>query len=221
MTRPAPSTRLRAALAAAALLVAPASLAAGPVAFDGGWREQGFPFRPSNDYALRGNSLEVASDGTVSLLWAPVAAGMRGARAASWAWSVERGVPPTDLGRRGGDDRNLALYFAFADPETARRADLSRGARLLREPGTRVLVYVWGGGAPRGTVLRSPYLDGLRTVVLRPAGTGAHRERVDLAADHRRAFGSEPGVLLGMGVSADSDDTDSEIRAVVSDLVLR
>jgi hypothetical protein len=206
---------------AAALLAAPLALPAGPIAFDGGWRGQGFPFRPSNEYDQRGRSLGVVSEGTVSLLWMPVPPDLHGAGAASWAWSVERGGPPTDLARRGGDDRNLALYFAFADPETARALDPSRGARLLRQPGTRVLVYVWGGASDRNTVLRSPYLDGLRTVVLRQAGTGAHREEVNLVADHQRAFGTEPGVLLGIGVSADSDDTETEIRATVSDLVLR
>jgi hypothetical protein len=205
----------------AALIAAPLALSAQPFAFDGAWREQGFPFRPSNDYALRGGSLGVASDGTVSLLWAPVPEARRGATRAAWSWAVERGVPPTDLSRRGGDDRNLALYFAFTDAETARSADASRATRLLRDPATRVLVYVWGGASARGTILPSPYLPGLRTVILRPAGTGAHAERVDLAADHRRAFGTAPGVLLGLGVSADSDDTGEAIRATISGLELR
>jgi len=56
---------------------------------------------------------------------------------------------------------------------------------------------------------------------LRPAGTGAHRENVDLAADYRRAFGGVPGALVGLAVSADSDDTNSRIRARVSGLVLK
>jgi len=59
------------------------------------------------------------------------------------------------------------------------------------------------------------------TIPLRPAGTGSHSERVDLAADYARAFGGAPGALIGLAVSGDSDDTDSVIRAAIGNLVLR
>jgi hypothetical protein len=206
-------------LALAVLLAPP--LSAEPLPFDGSWREQGFLRLSSNDYRQEGWALGVVSDGTVSLLWRAVPPRLGGTTAAAWSWSVAEGVPPTDLARRGGDDRNLAVYFAWTDPETARGIDPGRATRLLREPSTRVLVYVWGGAAGRGTVLPSPYLPGLRTVVLRPAGTGTFSERVDLGADFRRAFGAPPGVLVGIGVSADADDTGGTIRAVLGAVDLR
>ncbi|MBM2574958.1 DUF3047 domain-containing protein [Jannaschia sp. Os4] len=198
----------------AALLALPA--AATPVAFDGSWREQGFLRLSSNDYRQGGGTLGVTSDGTVSLLWKAVPDALRGATRASWGWAVSDSVPATDLRRKGGDDRNLALYFAFTTPEAAARADPSNARRLLRDPDTRILVYVWGGQSGRGTIQASPYLQGMRTVVLRPAGTGQHVEQVDLAADHARAFGTAPGVLVGLGVSADADDTDSLIRGSIT-----
>ena len=127
-----------------------------------------------------------------------------------------RGWRSTDLRRKGGDDRNLAVYFAWTDAETAARADPSNAARLLRGANTRVLVYVWGDDDARGTIQASPYLEGLCTVILRPAGTGQHVERVDLAGDFRRAFGTAPGVMVGIGISADSDDTGGRIRASIT-----
>ena len=39
---------------------------------------------------------------------------------ARWRWRKTHGVGPTDLTRKGGDDRVLAVYFAFADPEHAK-----------------------------------------------------------------------------------------------------
>ncbi|WP_371156579.1 DUF3047 domain-containing protein [Jannaschia sp. 2305UL9-9] len=196
-------------------------VSAAQLSFDGSWQEQGFLRLTSNDYAQRGGSLGVTSDGTVSLLWKAVPDSLRGATAASWRWTVEQGVPATDLRRKGGDDRNLALYFAWTDAATAATANPNRATRLLRNPATKVLVYVWGDDEGRGTIQNSPYLPGLRTVVLRPAGTGQFSESVDLAADYARAFGEAPGVLMGVGVSADSDDTDSVIRASISSLDLR
>ena len=45
-------------------------------------------------------------------------------------------------------------------------------------------------------------------------------ETADLRADYRRAFGREPGPLVGIGVSSDSDDTATMADARLSDLVI-
>ena len=58
-------------------------------------------------------------------------------------------------------------------------------------------------------------------MVLRPSGTGAASENVNLARDYARAFGGSPGALVGLAVSGDSDDTGSMIEATVSGLRLQ
>ncbi|SET68859.1 DUF3047 domain-containing protein [Oceanicella actignis] len=206
--------------AAAAVCLAGAAPAWAPVSFDG-WAEQRFSLFFGNEWRTRGTSLEVRADGTVSMLWSALPEAAWGARAASWRWSVARSVPPTDLTRRGGDDRNLALYFIFMPAEIA-RAHRGKGIRaLLDVDEARVLMYVWGGAHPRGAVLPTPYLGARgRTVALRPAGEGAFAEQVDLDADHRRAFGAPAASLVGLAVSADADDTDSALRARLEDLRL-
>ncbi len=193
---------------------------ASPVPFDRGWKEQGFLRLWTNEYSFRGRQVDVVSDGTVSLIWRPVDTDMREAKTASWRWRVTEGVAATDLTRKGGDDRNLALYFVFVDEATAATLNPSNARRLLRNKSTRALVYVWGGAHARGDSLPNPYHPGLRTMVLRGPGEGAFSERVDLAADHRRAFGTAPGVLVGLAVSSDSDDTDGRVRASIADLTL-
>ena len=194
--------------------------AASPVPFDGSWREQGFLRFWSNDYSFRGSQLDVVSEGTVSLVWRPVDPGLRSATTASWRWRVTEGVAATDLTRKGGDDRNLALYFVFVDEATASDLNPSNARRLLRNKSTRALIYVWGGDHARGEILPSPYHPGLRTKVLRTSADGTFAESVDLAADYRLAFGAQPGVLVGLGVSADSDDTHGRVRASIADLRL-
>lgn len=193
---------------------------ASPVPFDGNWREQGFLRLWTNDYSFRGSQVDVVSDGTVSLIWRPVDAELRGATNASWRWRVTEGVSATDLTQKGGDDRNLAMYFVFVDAETAKTLNASNARRLLRNKNMRALVYVWGGSHARGDMLPNPYHPALRTMILRGPGEGTFSERVDLAADYRRAFGSDPGVLVGLGVSADSDDTDGRVRASIANLRL-
>ena len=73
----------------------------------------------------------------------------------------------------------------------------------------------------RGEMLPTPYLGELgRTLILQPAGTGQARERVNLKADFQRAFGTKPTLLVGISISADSDDTGTQIRARVSNMRL-
>ncbi|MCV6591758.1 MAG: DUF3047 domain-containing protein [Silicimonas sp.] len=202
------------------LMALATSATAEPVAFDKSWREQGFLRLFTNDYALRGGRVGVVSDGTVSLIWRPVEGALRGATRASWRWQVAEGVVPTDLSAKGGDDRNLALYFVFVDEATAKSLTRNNARRVLRNPSTRALVYTWGGDHEIGAVLKSPYHPALRLKILRNAPTGSFSETVDLASDHRRIFGTAPGVLVGLALSADSDDTDGLIRASVADLTL-
>lgn len=190
--------------------------------FDSGWQEQTFSFFGNgNDFVFKGRALDVGSDDNVSLVWDALPESVWNAGTASWRWQVDAGVPPTDLTRKGGDDRNLAVYFVFlpaSDTASVREAGIRS---LLDNEEARVLTYVWGGDHARGEMLRSPYLGSRgRTVVLRGAGTGSASESVDLAADYARAFGGTPPSVVGVAVSADSDDTDSRIRARVSDLRL-
>ena len=192
------------------------------IAFDDRWSEQRLTIFGSNQYSLDGDSLGVISDGTVSLMWTRLPEGMWQTSEASWEWMVDRSVPPTDLTLKGGDDRNLSLYFIFLPEEAARAATHVGPLALLDNPDARVLVYVWGGAYERGQILPSPYLGARgRSVVKRAAGEGAAAERVNLGRDHRRAFGEAPQRLVALAVSADSDDTGTAVSASISRLRLR
>lgn len=187
--------------------------------FDKSWVEQGFLRLWTNDYGLKGRQLLVSSNGTVSMLYRPVPKAAWGSKMASWGWSVTKSVVATDLTRKGGDDRNLAIYFVFMDAGDADRLSGGSIRKVLKNSSTKALVYVWGGDYPRGKILFSPYgPNKLKTVASRRAGNGVFSENVDLAADYKRAFGAIPGVLVGVGISADSDDTDGVISATIKDL---
>ena len=143
---------LRTALAVT-LLATP--LAAGPVSFASGWSEQKLSLFSSNDYSF-GNTLGMVSNGSVSIAWTRLPQSEWGASAASWAWTVEQSVPPTDLSRKGGDDRNLSVYFVFV-PEAVAPSIAGSGIRsLLGRDDVRVIQYAWGGNHSRGQVIRTP-----------------------------------------------------------------
>jgi len=196
-----------------------AQATAEPLNFDQSWKKQGFFRFWSNKYELSGASLSVTSAGTVSMLYRPVPRSDWEAASASWRWSVSQSVIATDLLQKGEDDRNLAIYFVFVDQASAEKLSQRSARRLLRNKNTRALAYVWGGDYVPGTILNSPYGRGaLKMVIRQPAGTGDFQETVDLAGDFERAFGGDPGVLVGVAITADSDDTDGQINAIIQDL---
>ncbi|SMY08507.1 DUF3047 domain-containing protein [Flavimaricola marinus] len=207
-------------IAVPAALIA-STVLAGPVSFSSGWNEQRLSLFNSNDYSF-GSSLGIVSEDAVSLAWARLPRSEWGSRSASWSWSVAQSVPATDLRRKGGDDRNISIYFVFLPEAVAAGLEGANIRQLMGNRDVRILQYVWGGNHGRGAILGSPYAPGQGvTVALRQAGTGAHSESVDLARDFQAAFGGAPGALVGLAVSADSDDTDSAIQATVSGLTLR
>ncbi|MFN0263259.1 DUF3047 domain-containing protein [Tepidamorphus sp. 3E244] len=187
-----------------------------------GWDALTFRSIPKTDYALTGDTLRVNADHSSSVIYKAVPTGARDARSASWSWTVDQSVPPTDLARKGGDDRNLAIYFVFTDQETAARlGDTPNVRRLLSRSSSRMLIYVHGGSHPRGSLVPSPYFNGRGTTIIqRQAGTGSHTEKVDLAADYAKAFGGQPGVLVGVAISADSDDSGVRSASVLSPITL-
>ena len=193
----------------------------GPGLYASGWRYLSFPRRQGAEFRARGeDTVIVQAEAGVGVLWHPVPQRASGASKARWRWRVTAGVGPTDLTKKGGDDRTLAVYFAFVDgPETAEGLDLME--LLGREQGY-LLMYVWGGAVNPGTVLPLPYFGGRgRTVVKRAADApmGIWFEEVaDVRGDFRRAFGRSPGRLVAVAVSSDSDDTGGLNVAAVADL---
>ncbi len=207
-------------LALGLMTAQPSRVLAEDIAFRG-WTHQKFDVFGGNNWRQSGRTLSVESDGGVSLLWRPLPENSWQATKASWSWNVGKGVPPTDLSRKGGDDRNLALYFIFAPQDLAAKAPDLGIRKLLGNPEIRVLMYVWGGSHDRNTVLASPYLGARgKTIVLRPASTGQHDETIDLRSDLDRVYGNRDLMLIGLAVSADSDDTETRIEAGISNLRL-
>lgn len=200
------------------------AFAFGPSLAASGWEAVSFPGRRAATFTARGtDAVRIETQGGAGLLWRRVPTRAAGATAATWRWRKALGVGPTDLTRKGGDDRLLAVYFAFADPnETGSRVDLKR---LLRSGRGDILMYVWGGAVKPGTIQNIPYFKGRgRAVVKRRANDPAETwfaEDAALAADFQRAFGRPPGRLVAIALSSDADDTGGHNIAALADLQVR
>jgi hypothetical protein len=182
--------------------------------------------RPARFRAIEGG-LAIEGEGAGSFLWRRV----EGLPAClSWRWRVDLGPPPTDLTRRGGDDRAVAVAVGFAGwPSRATLWQRTQHAAAQTRAGSHplprsVLIYAWGGTGREPPHFYSPWLGGLGKVrVLRPANAPTGRwfeESVDLAADWRSAFGGDPPPLQEIAISTDADDTRARIAASLDRLRL-
>ena len=221
--------RLLALFIAVTATVAWAVVALDPRLIAAGWQELTFDGRAGNRFLIRTDGgIEVVTDNSVSLLQRPVAVDLAATPRLTWRWRVDQAVPTTDLSVRGGDDRSLAIYVAFPfEPEHSSAFERMHRAMLEQlfgqEAPGRVLNYVWGGVGQRGEIVPSPYLqDSGMLKILRP-GDGPIgvwlTEEVDLAADYRETFDSEPPNPIHIAIGADSDDIGVSGRGSVADLV--
>ena len=178
-----------------------------------GWQTVSFPNIAPVVFSARAGTLEISADSAAGLLWHALKAPRSVPATAQWSWKVEQGVRPTDLTRRGEDDRALAVYFVFGAAEDAGKSPMA----LLSASTVKCLVYVFGGSGPPSSLLPSPHMgERGKFIILWPAD-GPRRqwlqESVDLKADYVRAFGQLPGHLLAVAISSDSDDTRGRNRA--------
>jgi hypothetical protein len=195
-----------------------------------GWRGAEWQgIAPAEFLAGPGGAIAIRAERQSSFIWRglPAEVPQGQSQCLSWRWRVEAGPPPTDLTRRGGDDRAITLSVGFVEfgPSVslgtrAQHALAQAQAGEHRLPRS-VLGYVWGGTGQEPKFFPSPWLPGItRLNVLRaanaPRGTWLE-ERVDLAADWHAAFGAGASVppLREIVLSTDTDDTGARLEAVV------
>jgi len=138
-----------------------------------------------------------------------------------FSWKVPALIPQADLGQRETADSPVRLVLAFEGDRSRlslRDSMLSELARALTgEPMPyATLMYVWCNTRAPGSVIVNPRTDRIRKLVLESG-----RERLnqwldydrDIRADFVRAFGEEPGALIGIAIMTDSDNTRTTARA--------
>jgi hypothetical protein len=146
-----------------------------------------------------------------------------------WRWKVNNVLQQGDVTRKEGDDYPARVYVTFAfDPQQAGYLErLKYGtARLMRgqEIPYRAISYIWGSNTPAGTMLPNPYTDRVMMFVVE-AGTEKLQQWVteqrNVRDDYLQAFGEEPGMITGVAIMTDTDNTGESAIAWYGDIVFR
>lgn len=132
-----------------------------------------------------------------------------------WRWRTERLIGQADLTQKKGDDFPARLYVFF-DRRTEQMSLKERTlfklgqARFGNELPAAALCYVWDNRQPVDTLQDNAYTGFVKMVVVSSGSADLGRWvafRRDVAADYRRAFGTEAPAIIGVAVSADTDNT--------------
>lgn len=148
-----------------------------------------------------------------------------------WRWRVDQLIDKADIKTRAGDDAALKLCVSFDFDKSqlgfGERAKLRLGRISTGEDiPAETLCYVWDNKQPVGTVMHNAFTHRMRYIVLQSGD--AHKgqwvtEQRHLSSDYQQAFGDESQAMptiIGVTVSADSDNTHGEGLAYMGDIRL-
>lgn len=148
--------------------------------------------------------------------------------AIEFSWQVP--VLPTGASTQARDTEDAPARIVLAFSGDVSR--LSARNRLMFEtahalsgeaPPYATLMYVWDGSAPVDAVVVNPRTDRIRKIVVESGTDHLARWRSyrrDIRADFRRAFGEDPGPLIGVALMTDSDNTQSRAEAYYGEVAL-
>jgi len=162
--------------------------------------------------------LRAVADRSASLYVARMQPAQRTPMTISWEWMTDALVPGADNRDRNAEDAPLRVLVAFdgdvATLPEAERKRFSRAKNLARRDlPYAVLMYIWTDHVPVGTVIPSAHTSQVKMMAVAsgPGGLGRWQSvQRNLDADYKKAFGSEPGPVLGVAVMTDTDNTGSQ-----------
>jgi len=173
------------------------------------WQER--RFEGSTDYTLIEEAgvrvLRGRADGTASILYRERRVDLQATPIVEWSWKIDGVYDAIDERTRGGDDFPARLYVV---------------ARTGLLPwNTLAINYVWASEATQGDSWPNPYTDKAMMIAVRTGSDEAGRwvrERRDVAADFRAAFGERVDAIAGYAVMVDGDDGKRKATAWFGDL---
>ena len=144
----------------------------------------------------------------------------------TWRWKITQPVAGANTTQRSGDDAPARILLSFAgDVESLPFAERLWFNQVKLISGIPVpyatLEYVWGAGAPTGTVVVNSYTSRIRTLLVRNTPQPLNQwvtETRDVVEDFRRAFGEEPGRITAVALWTDADATGARSQGYYGDL---
>lgn len=190
-----------------------------------GWRIWQLPGKKTTrfSYAVKDGRAAIAAQAvsSASMLRKAVRKEANALGKLKFSWKVPALIAKADMTQRETEDSPVRVVLAFEGDRSkfsTKNAMLSELSRALtgEEMPYATLMYVWGNQPEVGSVLINPRTDRIRKMVVESGSQNLNQwmeyER-DIRADYKKAFGEEPGALIGVGIMTDTDNTESSANA--------
>lgn len=173
--------------------------------------------------------LRASADGAASLYVAPVKPATSASSATlRWDWKTDALVPGADNRDKSREDAPLRVLVAFdGDVKTLPEAEQRRFSRAKtltgRQPPYAVVMYIWSDQVAVGTVIPSAHTSQVKMLAVASGADGLGRWQSvqrNLVEDYRRAYGAEPGPVLGVAVMTDTDNTGTKAAGEYAEIRL-
>ena len=160
----------------------------------------------------------------------PVKFDIRAAPFVSWRWKINRLIASADNTMPATEDAPARLVFEFDGDKTKlnviERSSLAFAEKLSGHPVPyATLMYIWANtGNAVGSVIQNPRTARVQMVVASSgaAGVGTWQQLTrNVYEDYKRAFGEEPGLLTGVGVFTDTDNTGEKVETWYGDITFK
>ena len=183
-------------------------------------------FRPTRHDGR--SSLEARAQGSASMLRQRVRIAPEQLGQIRFQWQVAQLIEGADMTVRELEDSPARVVLAFDGDRSrfsTRNALLNELTRSLtgEEMPYAMLMYVWSNALPVDTVIVNPRTDRIRKIVVESGPARLQQwlaYQRDVRADFERAFGEPPGILQGLAIMTDSDNTRSTAQAWYGDIRL-
>ena len=144
----------------------------------------------------------------------------------TWRWKVAKLIKTADPRQASQEDSPARIVLEF-DGDKSRLGLADRSALAFakglsgRDLPYATLMYVWANQIPAGTIVANPRTNRVQMVVASSGESGVGRWQSlsrNVLEDYRKAFGEEPGDLVGVGVLTDTDNTGESTEAWYGDI---
>ena len=145
-----------------------------------------------------------------------------------WEWKAITSIPEADNTERYHDDAPLRILVAF----DGNKSKLALKEKMAFEMASLIsgqempyatIMYIWSGKSPVNSVLDNAHTSRIKMIVVDSGWEGLgdwRKHEQDLATDYKRAYGENPGEVIGIALLTDTDNTKSETRALYGDIEL-
>jgi len=199
----------------------------------GGWHAFTLPGKRATQYSVQRSDghwrVHARADRSASLWRRKLHDAAASPTRLRFSWRVDHLIDAADLTDADRSDSPARVIVAFdgdhsqLSPRTRMMFELAE-ALTGEPPPYATLMYVWDNRLPVESIVRGGRSDRVRKIVLESGAAQLGRWRVherDVVQDYRRAFGEEPGRVLGVALMTDADNTQGAAEAWYGDVELR